>query len=90
MEREIFEVKRERFDLTDRRRYLLQGDWPKEYEARAYLDGVRVETEMEPWENKSAIQDMVDHLDGKEVPQDHVIACENVTAENVADYVGFE
>lgn len=56
MEREIFEVKRERFDLTDRRRYLLQGDWPKEYEARAYLDGVRVETEMEPWENKSAME----------------------------------
>lgn len=39
---------------------------------------------------QTAIQDMVDHLDGKEVPQDHVIACENVTAENVDDYVGFE
>ena len=33
---------------------------------------------------------MVDHLDGKDVPQDHVIACENVTSENVDDYVGFE
>lgn len=56
MEREIFEVKRERFDLTDEHRYLLQGDWPKEYEARAYLDGVRMETRMEPWENKSAME----------------------------------
>lgn len=39
---------------------------------------------------QTAIQDMVDHLDGKEVTQDHVIACENVTAENVDEYVGFE
>ena len=39
---------------------------------------------------QTAIQDMVDHLDGKEVEQDHVIACENVTSENVDDYVGFE
>lgn len=36
-----------------------------------------------------AIQDMVDYLDGKEVAQDHVIACENVTPENVNDYEGF-
>ena len=39
---------------------------------------------------QTAIQDMVDYLDGKEVTQDHVIACENVTSENVDDYVGFE
>lgn len=39
---------------------------------------------------QTAIQDMVDYLDGKEVTQDHVIACENVTSENVNDYVGFE
>lgn len=38
---------------------------------------------------QTAIQDMVDYLDGKEVPQDHVIACENVTAENVEDYPSF-
>ncbi len=56
MQRTTFEVKRERFDLTDPRRYLLQGDWPKGYEARAYLDGVRMETEIEPWENKSALE----------------------------------
>lgn len=39
---------------------------------------------------QTAIQDMVDYLDGEEVAQDHVIPCENVTSENVGDYVGFE
>lgn len=38
---------------------------------------------------QTAIQDMIDYLDGKEVTQDHVIECENVTSENVANYVGF-
>lgn len=38
---------------------------------------------------QTAIQDMVDHLDGKTVTQDHVIECENVTADNVADYPSF-
>ncbi len=38
---------------------------------------------------QTAIQDMVDYLDGKEVEQDHVIACENVTSENVDNYEAF-
>lgn len=38
---------------------------------------------------QTAIQDMVDHLDGKTVPQDHVIACENVVAGNVDNYPSF-
>ena len=38
---------------------------------------------------QTAIQDMVDNLDGKSVTQDHVIACENVTSENVNNYEGF-
>lgn len=38
---------------------------------------------------QTAIQDMVDYLDGKDVTQDHVIACENVTAENVSEYPSF-
>lgn len=38
---------------------------------------------------QTAIQDMVDYLDGKKVTQDHVIACENVTPENVAEYKSF-
>ena len=38
---------------------------------------------------QTAIQDMVDHLDGKSVEQDHVIACENVSSANVANYQSF-
>ena len=38
---------------------------------------------------QTAIQDMVDYLDGKEVEQDHVIECENVTEENVEEYPSF-
>ena len=38
---------------------------------------------------QTAIEDMVDYLDGKEVPQDHVIPCENVTSENVTKYPSF-
>ncbi len=39
---------------------------------------------------QTAVQDMVDYLDGKEVEQDHVIACENVTSENVDNYKAFD
>jgi ribose transport system substrate-binding protein len=38
---------------------------------------------------QTAISDMVDSLDGKEVVQDHVIECQNVTADNVKDFEGF-
>lgn len=38
---------------------------------------------------QTAIQDMVDYLDGQSVTQDHVIACENVTSENVKEYPSF-
>ena len=38
---------------------------------------------------QTAIQDMIDYLDGKTVTQDHVIECENVTSDNVTNYVGF-
>lgn len=38
---------------------------------------------------QTAIEDMVAFLNGEQVDQDHVIACENVTAENVADYPSF-
>lgn len=39
---------------------------------------------------QTTIQDMVDYLDGKTVTQDHVIACEQVTAENVGNYQSFK
>lgn len=38
---------------------------------------------------QTAIQDMVDYLDGSDVTQDHVIACEVVTSENVSEYPSF-
>ena len=38
---------------------------------------------------QTAIQDMVDYLNGETVEQDHVIACENVTSENVDQYPAF-
>lgn len=38
---------------------------------------------------QTAIQDMVDFLNGQAVEQDHVIACENVVAENVDNYPSF-
>lgn len=38
---------------------------------------------------QTAIEDMVDYLNGEDVEQDHVIACENVTAENVDNYPSF-
>ena len=38
---------------------------------------------------QTAIQDMVDYLDGKDVEQDHVIACEIVNNDNVKDYPSF-
>ena len=38
---------------------------------------------------QTAIQDMVDYLNGEEVEQDHVIACENVVKDNVDDYKSF-
>lgn len=38
---------------------------------------------------QTAIQDMVDYLNGQSVEQDHVIACENVVADNVSNYPSF-
>ncbi|MCR5777415.1 MAG: substrate-binding domain-containing protein [Lachnospiraceae bacterium] len=38
---------------------------------------------------QTAIQDMVDSLDGSTVTQDHVIECQNVTADNVSEFKGF-
>jgi ribose transport system substrate-binding protein len=38
---------------------------------------------------KIAVQDMVDHLDGKEVPKDHVVPVSVVDAANVDQFQGF-
>ena len=38
---------------------------------------------------ENAIDDMIAHLNGEEVPKDHVIAVQVVDATNVNDFVGF-
>ena len=38
MPKEIFEVVRERFHLSDRTQYIVQGHWPKDAVMEAYLD----------------------------------------------------
>lgn len=43
MPKEIFEVVRERFHLSDRTRYIVQGYWPKEAKPEVYLDNRKLE-----------------------------------------------
>ena len=38
MKPQLLEVKRDRFDLQNDQVYLLQGNWPKGYDLKAYLD----------------------------------------------------
>lgn len=54
----------------------------------ANFDGVMSVT-YSPSMIQTAVQDMVDYLDGKTVEQDHVIECENVTPDNVDKYPSF-
>ena len=55
MQQEVFEVTRERFHLLDKNLYILQGSFPKEYEAEAWLDEQKLEVSVEPWENNSIL-----------------------------------
>ncbi|MGN1193173.1 MAG: substrate-binding domain-containing protein [Dorea sp.] len=52
------------------------------------LDGVMSVT-YSPAMIQTAIQDMIDYLNGEEVEKDHVIDCENVVPENVDNYPSF-
>lgn len=61
----------------------------KSYEDIASKCGGIMSVTYSPSMIQTAIEDMVDHLDGKQVTQDHVIACENVTSENVTEYPSF-
>ncbi len=55
MRQNLLEVKRERFDLTDQRKYLLQGIWPRDAKVEAVFGGQRLETQKEAWKNDSAL-----------------------------------
>ncbi|WP_313186072.1 substrate-binding domain-containing protein [Lacrimispora sp.] len=61
----------------------------KTYEDIASKCGGIMSVTYSPSMIQTAIEDMVDYLDGKQVTQDHVIACENVTSENVTEYPSF-
>lgn len=61
----------------------------KTYEDIASKCGGIMSVTYSPSMIQTAIEDMVDYLDGKQVTQDHVIACENVTSENVNEYPSF-
>ncbi|MDO5561039.1 MAG: substrate-binding domain-containing protein [Oscillospiraceae bacterium] len=65
---------------------VIRGDLYKDITSQ--LGGVMSVT-YSPSMIQDAIQDMVDSLDGKQISQDHVIECHNVTSENVADYKSF-
>lgn len=70
MQRELFDVKRERFHLLDPDLYILQGSWPKEYEPEVYLDDAPIDdVVLEDWENTSALERFqdLDLMRGKKV-----------------------
>ena len=52
MPKEIFEVVRERFHLSDRTQYIVQGHWPKDAVMEAYLDQHKLKVSVK--ENESA------------------------------------
>ena len=55
MQREVFVVEKERFDLSDEKIYHLQGTWPKEHTAAAELDGKSLEVNLKQQERISAL-----------------------------------
>ena len=42
MPKEIFEVVKERFHLSDKTQYIIQGHWPKEATMEVYLDNKKL------------------------------------------------
>ena len=56
MDREVYEVIRDRFHLYDPRQYILQGTWPKDAEMKAYLDRKPLQARIEKIEIVSAME----------------------------------
>ncbi len=56
MQRQIYEVTRDRFSLKDKNVYILQGTWPEDYKAEAWLDSRQLKTEMKDQERVSALE----------------------------------
>ena len=61
MAEDIFEVKRERFDLLRPEIYLLQGTWPEGYRVEAYLKKQQISGEVMPWDYVSVLERVVAH-----------------------------
>lgn len=55
MAEDIFEVKRERFDLLHSEIYLLQGTWPEGYHVEAWLKKQQISGEVTPWDYVSVL-----------------------------------
>ena len=67
MQRELFEVEKERFDLVNKTIYRLQGTWPKEHMVSAMMDGEELEVKISQQERVSALErfqdlDLVDGM----------------------------
>ena len=56
MQNDIYEVKRERFDLTDDRVYILQGMFPKKYDVKAKIGSRELDSSVELWDNTSVLE----------------------------------
>ncbi len=68
---------------------VLRGIHQKDYTAEVAQLGDLFSVTYDPGMIKIAIQDMVDSLDGKEVPKDHVVPVSVVDAANVNEFQGF-
>ena len=69
---------------------VLSGIHQKDYSAEVANLGDLFSVTYDPAMIQTAIQDMIDNLEGKEVPQDHVIPVAVVDAANVTDFWSFE
>ena len=69
MPREIFEVKRERFNLRNSRLYILQGTWPRDCEAEVVWGNDVLSADLEDWENSSALERFrnLDHAEARSI-----------------------
>lgn len=68
---------------------VLKGIHQKDYTAEVEKLGDLFSVTYDPAMIKTAVQDMIDHLDGNNVAKDHVISVEVVDATNVDQYQGF-
>lgn len=68
---------------------VLKGIHQKDYTAEVAALGDLFSVTYDPAMIKIAVDDMINHIEGKEVAQDHVVPVEVVDATNVANYQGF-